>query len=609
MGSGELNKRSNFLFWTILFFLWFAFFHISSGYSFERKTPVEIPPHSVSHPPFSPKGDYGFCTIQYDNDSVAYYFEGFGAGDGIAVYMDPTVCGFDSTYPFKLTNIHFYLHDPGEIFVWPVEIKINVREAPAPEDSIREPGRILHYKTFSIPSDSGYDPQNPEDAINLTLDTAFCVYAPFFLEITYTGETDSGYPSLTMTDKSDQPDTNDNWILWKNNKYREWYDFWDSLTMPGRAIMRVTGYPQAIDCDICWDWMPKKTKAPGGMPDFDQFQFGPDSALCGPTSVANCLVWLNAIPSIPNPDSLIRLLSDYFDTNPDSGTLVDSIKAGLDSLFSYYDVSLYDTVFRNPTFFEMTDSLKKSANIMLLVGLWQNINDTLYRIGGHYVSMAGVCSRDSLVAISDPAADATEAGARGRILPPHDPHPDNHALHNTEGFVSHDVYVSDTLSVGPYMGSWRLKDYYDGDLPWLFQFEGQNFQPEQLPYKHTYDPTKNLYAVVEYAIMICQKPTLVAEEEVETPKYFELHQSFPNPFNNHTVIKYSLWKATDVSLVIYNILGQKVRTLVRKEKQSGLVTVIWDGKDDGGGDLSSGIYFYQLQAGKFTQTRRMVLLK
>ncbi|KPJ64412.1 hypothetical protein AMJ44_12865, partial [candidate division WOR-1 bacterium DG_54_3] len=136
-----------------------------------------------------------------------------------------------------------------------------------------------------------------------------------------------------------------------------------------------------------------------------------------------------------------------------------------------------------------------------------------------------------------------------------------------------------------------------------------NFQPEQLQYAHAYHPTESLYAVVEYAIMIGQKPTLVAEEEVETPRFFELFQSFPNPFNNHTVIKYSLSKATDVSLVIYNILGQKVRTLVRKEKQSGLVTVIWDGKDDSGRNLSSGIYFYRLQAGKFAQTKRMVLLK
>jgi hypothetical protein len=114
---------------------------------------------------------------------------------------------------------------------------------------------------------------------------------------------------------------------------------------------------------------------------------------------------------------------------------------------------------------------------------------------------------------------------------------------------------------------------------------------------------------VEYAIMILEKPTLVTEDEEILPSRFELLQSYPNPFNNQTMIKYSLFKRTEVSLVIYNVLGQKVRTLVNNERQSGDVSVTWDGKDESGKDLSSGIYFYQLRAGQFTQTKRMVLLK
>jgi len=606
-----LNKRFSFPAWTILFFLWFAFLYISSGYSFDRKTPVEIPPHSAHHPPFPPKGDAGFCTIQYDNDSVAYYFNLFEAGDGIAVYMDPEFCGFDSTYPFKLTNVHFYLLDPSDppYFVWPVEIKVRILNVYASEDTLM-PGIRRYDKTYTIPFDSAYHPATHPNPINLTLDEVWCVDTTFFLEIIYTGGTEEPYPSLVITDITDRPDVNHNWVFW-NGDYVEWYDFWEPWATPGRAIIRVTGYPYAIDCYLCWDWMSKTTQAPNGMPDFDQYQFGETSAFCGPTAVANCLVWLDAIPSISDPDSLIRLLSDYFYTDPDSGTLVDSIKAGLDSLFTDYGLNLYDTTLKKPTSSEILDSLEKSVNIVLLLGLWQKIDDTWCRIGGHYVSLAGGCP-DSLVALSDPAVDNAETGARGRFLPPHYPHPIDHTLHNTKGFISHDVYVSDTLSVGPYADTelWRLKDYYDGNLPWLSQFEGQNFQPEQEQYRHDYDSTKTLYAVVEYAIMILEKSTLVAEEEeVETPKYFELHQSFPNPFNDHTIIKYNLSKAIDVSLVIYNILGQKVRTLVRKERQSGLKTVIWDGKDDRGRDLSSGIYFYQLQAGKLTQTRRMVLLK
>ena len=611
-----MNKRVGLPAWIILVFLWFVFFSISSGYSFERKQPLPILPKPASIPPLAPKGDFGFCMIKYDNDSVAYYFNLFEGGDGIAVYMDPGDCSSDTNiYPFKLTNVHFYLYDPGT-FVWPVEIKVNIVSVDTTEDTLNpgsiRPGLPIHSKVFTIPEDSAYNPDHPTNPINLNLDTVFCVYAPLFLEIVYTGETEPLYPSLVMTDITDRPDTNDNWILW-NRVYYEWHDFWVPWATPGRAILRVTGYPQAIDCNICWYWKPKAAKAPGGMPDFNQYQFGSDSlALCAPTAVANCLIWLNAIPSISDPDSLIRLLSHYFHTDPsaDGGTLVDSIKVGLDSLFADYGLNLYDTIFQKPTFSEIADSLKKSANVVLLLGLWQKIDGTWYRIGGHYVSMAGVCKLNSWVAINDPAVDNAEAGAKGRILPPHDPHPDDHTLHNTQGFVSHDAYVSDTLSVSPYATElWMLKDCDDDSLPWLSQFGGQNFQPEQLQYAHAYDPAESLYAVVEYAIMILEKPTLVAEEEVETPKYFELKQSFPNPFNNYTIIKYTLSKPTDVSLVIYNILGQKVRTLVKKEKQSGPVTVIWDGKDNKGKDLSSGIYFYRLQAGELAQTRRMILLK
>jgi hypothetical protein len=599
--------------WLILFFLGLGMFYISSGYGFERQQPLVIPPHAVFHPPFSPKEVDGFCLIQYDHDSVIYYYSKFEAGDGIAVYMDPAKCGFDTatTYPFKLTNVYFYLYDYPGYFVWPVEIKVNIRDVYSNGDTLRpKSGTPPYSMTFTLPADSGYDPATHPNPINLYLDMVFCVVSPFFLEIIYTGQTQSFYPSLVMSDTTDRPDTNYDWLLLKG-KYNEWSTAWVN-PVPGRAIMRITGYPQAIDCDICWYWMPKTSKAPSGLPDFDQYQFGSDSvALDGPAAIANCLSWLNSIPSITKPDSLIRLLSSYLHTNPSAGggTLVDSIKTGLDSLFSGYGLSLYDTISHNPTFSEMKDSLENSVNIVLLVGLWQMIDDTWYRIGGHYVSMAGECYGSSWLAISDPAVDHVEAGGKGRILPPHDPHPIDHSLHNTKGFVSHDVYVSDTLSVGPDTGLWNLKDYYGESLPWLSQFEGQNFQPEQLPYAHTYDSTKTLYAVAEYAIMILKKPTLVPEEEVETPKVFELFPSYPNPFNNQTVIRYTLSRPTNVSLTIYNLLGQKVRTLVKNEEQSGLVTVKWNGKDDRGRDLSSGVYFYQLKTGEFTQTKRMVLLK
>lgn len=592
------------------FFFWFTFSHIAAGYGYERKIPLVIPPQPPYTNPFLTKGTSGFCLIQYDHDSLAYYWNGFGTNDGIAVYMDPAICGSDSVYPFKITNVHFYLYGPAG-FTWPVGLSVNIRQARAPEDSIKIPGAVLFSKSYNIPSDSGYVYGIPRPPINLSLDTTFCVTSPFFLEAIYTGASDSGYASLVMSQKTDIPDTNQDWLVLKQKYYR-WDTAWVNYIMPGRAIMRVTGYPQAIDCSSCWFWKPQTTRAPSGTPDFDQYQFGTDTvALDAPSAISDGLVWLRAVPSNTNPDSLIRLLSGYFHTNPSTGggTDVDSIRVGLDSFFVENGLNFYNTIFHKPTFIAMTDSLRESESIILLLGLWQEINGSWYRIGGHYVSMAGTCYGSSQLAISDPAFDKTESGAKGRILPPHDPHPDNHTLHNTAGFVSQDVYVSDTLTVGAMGKMWRVKDYYGGNLPWISQFEGLNFQPGQASDYHTYDSTKSLIAVVEQAVLIFPKSTAVEEEQAEKPRDFELFQSYPNPFNNETVIKYSLSKPTQVSLLVFNILGQKVRTLVKDEKQNGAMTVSWNGKDDRGREVSSGIYFYRLKAGEFTQTKRMVLLK
>ena len=85
---------------------------------------------------------------------------------------------------------------------------------------------------------------------------------------------------------------------------------------------------------------------------------------------------------------------------------------------------------------------------------------------------------------------------------------------------------------------------------------------------------------------------------------FTLDQNFPNPFNPNTLIKYSIPKSSQVSLKIFNTLGQEMETLVNEEKQVGTYEVNWNASN-----LQSGVYFYRLQAGSFVQTRKMILLK
>lgn len=89
----------------------------------------------------------------------------------------------------------------------------------------------------------------------------------------------------------------------------------------------------------------------------------------------------------------------------------------------------------------------------------------------------------------------------------------------------------------------------------------------------------------------------------------ELHQNHPNPFNPTTVISYELDRRLDVHMDIYDVQGRLVRRLVDAVREPGLYSIEWDGKNASGRSVSSGIYFYRLQAGGAVQTRKMVLLK
>lgn len=98
-------------------------------------------------------------------------------------------------------------------------------------------------------------------------------------------------------------------------------------------------------------------------------------------------------------------------------------------------------------------------------------------------------------------------------------------------------------------------------------------------------------------------------ENTTIPDKFRLEQNYPNPFNPTTIIKYSLPKEVDVTLKLFNMRGQEVKTLVSKKQLAGIYAVEWDGRDNSGIAVSTGIYFYRIQAGKFTRTNKMLLVK
>ena len=93
------------------------------------------------------------------------------------------------------------------------------------------------------------------------------------------------------------------------------------------------------------------------------------------------------------------------------------------------------------------------------------------------------------------------------------------------------------------------------------------------------------------------------------PLTFALYQNYPNPFNPQTTIKYFLPKSSEVSLTIYNSLGQEIKTIVNKEQNAGEYSVVWNSKDNNGKGVSSGVYFYRMRSDGFTSVKRMLLIK
>jgi hypothetical protein len=104
-------------------------------------------------------------------------------------------------------------------------------------------------------------------------------------------------------------------------------------------------------------------------------------------------------------------------------------------------------------------------------------------------------------------------------------------------------------------------------------------------------------------------PVRMTESVPLMPRSYGLVQNWPNPFNPETTLGYALPEPGQVRLAVYDLLGQKVRTLVEGYQAAGMHSARWDGRDDEGRALASGTYLYRMEAGTFAQTRKMILLR
>jgi hypothetical protein len=149
-----------------------------------------------------------------------------------------------------------------------------------------------------------------------------------------------------------------------------------------------------------------------------------------------------------------------------------------------------------------------------------------------------------------------------------------------------------------------------GSLPayWVLSLmpRGTNYEPYSSTGELVLTPT---YSFSSNDLFLFNPTVIMQVQNYPGPVSYSLDQNYPNPFNPSTTIRYSLQGKTKVRLKIYNVLGQAVSTLVDDEEIAGLHTALWNGTNSNGVYVSTGIYFYRIEAGNFVQTKKMILLK
>jgi hypothetical protein len=310
----------------------------------------------------------------------------------------------------------------------------------------------------------------------------------------------------------------------------------------GESLYLLLEYHAHLDDTMYWKeggWM---DYAPKGMPDFDQKQYDwydPGAGTwhyCGPVAAANSLWWFDSkfepepvqTPARSdhyalvgswepfeyddhdprNVEHLVNTLAVSMGTAPEVGTHVYGLADGLwgyitdRGLASDYTVAVEPF----PEFAWLEGEVRRSEDVILLLGFWQDLGGWV-RVGGHYVTVAGVDSANGLVAFSDPWRDWAETGASGRELPY--PHRLLHLVsyHNLASYASHDVYVAaESFSPG---GIWGPVEYAV-DCDQILNFRWQN--EGDFPNEVVCEPGFEIFTEVEYAVAVSPvEPTVLCK--------------------------------------------------------------------------------------------------
>ncbi len=199
----------------------------------------------------------------------------------------------------------------------------------------------------------------------------------------------------------------------------------------------------------------------------------------------------------------------------------------------------------------------------------------------------------------------------------------DYGANDDEWYPGHTSYGHYKVALEQADGLWELESTvpfgavtYSND-PYPGSTTNRTFNGSSVPNSKSYAEVETYVGVTSISnsgdTMTCDlfvSPADVNEEFTEnSPSNYVLKQNYPNPFNPTTEIEYFVPRDGHIKLEVFNILGQKIQTLVDKKQRRGTYILTWDGSDEQGTSVSNGIYFYQLKADNFENTNKMILLK
>ena len=230
-----------------------------------KKEAIPIPADKIQpiKPPVA-TGDKDACLLEYTNWSLSGYFTGWGVGDKVAIYFDPTDCGYPQNYPFQLTDVELVLFDYAE--VGEVDVRFSV-EIVCP-DICDGPG-IEIYKSPVYHITDLYPDYPDIVVINFPEEDTICLDKPFFFNLEYMSGDPGTTPSVLFDDQADMVDTCYQWMYYLSGGeafWVEWYDRWYP-PIPGWILLGISGYcgDEQTECGE-WYWKPDTTNAPAACP-------------------------------------------------------------------------------------------------------------------------------------------------------------------------------------------------------------------------------------------------------------------------------------------------------------------------------------------------------